>query len=67
MQINIGSADRLVRIAIGTFLLISLLVLPSHFKWLGLLGLVFLLTASVRWCPLYTLLGLSTRPASKLK
>lgn len=67
MQSNIGNADRLVRIAVGTFLLILILVLPGHFRWIGLLGLIPLLTALVRWCPLYTLLGFRTRPTQKLK
>lgn len=67
MQVNVGNADRLTRIAIGTFLLLLILILPGYFKWLSLLGLIPLFTAFVRWCPLYSLLGLTTRSTPKLK
>jgi hypothetical protein len=35
----------------------------SPWHWVGLLGIVPLLTAAIGSCPLYTILGLSTRPA----
>lgn len=59
MKHNIGSLDRIVRILLG----LAALGLGFYFKsWWGLAGLVPLLTAAVRFCPLYPLVGLSTCP-----
>ena len=55
---NIGSIDRIVRLAVAVVLLALVVVGPKTY-W-GLLGLVPLLTAAVGWCPLYTLLGIRT-------
>ncbi|RME26138.1 MAG: DUF2892 domain-containing protein [Deltaproteobacteria bacterium] len=59
---NEGSADRIVRAVLGVALL-SLLVIGPVPGWglIGLLGLVLLFTAAVGSCPIYTLLGISTR------
>jgi len=68
MRVNIGSADRAVRLVLGV-----VLILAAQFSglvwfaqpwayWASLLvGAVLVLTAIVRFCPLYTLFGLSTR------
>lgn len=59
---NEGSTDRVVRAVLGVALL-SLLVIGPVPGWglIGLLGLVPLFTAAVGSCPIYTLLGISTR------
>jgi hypothetical protein len=62
MNLNEGSVDRVVRVLFGS-LLLSLLLFGPH-TWLGLLGIVPLLTGMVGFCPLYRALGVSTR-ASK--
>lgn len=55
---NVGSADRVVRIVLG----LAVGGLGIGFgSWLGLLGLIPLLTALVGTCPLYLPFGLSTR------
>lgn len=54
---NVGSIDRGVRIVLG------LLILGAGWyygSWLGLIGLVPLVTAFAGWCPLYRLVGVST-------
>lgn len=59
MKHNIGSLDRIVRIVLG----LAALGLGFYFKsWLGLAGLLPLLTGLVRICPAYVPLGLSTCP-----
>ena len=58
MTKNIGSVDRVIRVIVGLFLL-SLLFWGPKSLW-GLLGLLPLITAVTRWCPPYTLLGIST-------
>ncbi len=57
MKPNIGSIDRTLRGLIGMALITWGLI--SH-NWLGAIGLVPLLTALIRFCPLYCPLGIST-------
>jgi hypothetical protein len=59
MKINIGTADRAIRVIVG-LVIIGLGVLGR--SWWGLIGLLPLLTAAVRFCPAYLPLGLSTCP-----
>lgn len=65
MQKNVGTADRAIRIIIGVALLSLVFTRQDNLRWLGLIGLVPLLTAFVSWCPLYTLLGIKTCPMVK--
>ena len=58
---NENAVDRTVRLVIG-LLAISLTVWGPQTLW-GLLGLITLVTAFIGSCPLYTLIGVSTRPA----
>ena len=62
MKVNVGSADKAIRIVIGLALLSLLFLLEGKARWFGLIGLVPLLTALSGFCPLYTLFGLSTCP-----
>ena len=59
---NIGSADRLARLALG-IVLIALAATGTVGVW-GWIGVVPLATAVIRFCPLYTLLGIRTRGAA---
>jgi len=61
MKTNIGSVDRIIRIVIGLAILGAGLALHS---WWGLVGFVPLLTATLRFCPAYFPLGLSTCKSS---
>jgi hypothetical protein len=61
---NIGMADKVIRIIAG--LAIGILGLSYH-SWLGLIGIVPLLTAGVGVCPLYLPFGISTRKPEKAK
>ena len=60
MTCNVGTADRILRALAGLGLLSLLVLLEGNARWLGLIGLVPLLTAVVRFCPLYTVLGIRT-------
>lgn len=57
MKPNIGSLDRVVRLVVG----VALLAVGYYYEsgW-GLLGLIPILTAVVRFCPAYTLFHLNT-------
>lgn len=60
MTKNVGSIDRAARIIVGLGVLSMLMFVGSGWKWLGLIGLVPLLTALVGWCPTYGVLGVTT-------
>ena len=58
MKCNVGNTDRLLRIAAGLAIIAAGVFYQS---WLGALGLIPLGTAAMRFCPAYTLLGISTK------
>lgn len=66
MPCNIGTADRAIRLVVGLVLvLLSLLTgFAAATPWLWwaalVVGVVMLATAGMRFCPLYTLLGIRT-------
>jgi hypothetical protein len=65
LNTNVGSADRIIRVILGLALLSAIFLLDGKERWFGLIGLVPLLTAAVKVCPLYTVLGIRTCPAAK--
>ena len=65
MKQNVGSTDRLVRIIIGIAILSLLVFLNGGIKWIGLIGLIPLLTGLFNFCPIYALLGISTNKPKK--
>ena len=54
---NVGKIDRIIRIVIG-LTVIAWGVFEQN--WLGAIGLVFLLTGVIRWCPAYLPFGIKT-------
>ena len=69
MKLNMGSADRIIRAIIAITL--GVLYYYNVGFMTGLLGIVllvvaaiFLLTSLVSFCPLYTIIGLSTKDKS---
>jgi hypothetical protein len=65
MAANVGGIDRVIRIVVGIALLSFFFVLEGNARYLGLIGLVMLATGVFRFCPAYTLFGLSTCPMKK--
>ena len=65
MQINVGSLDRIVRIVVGLILLSLPLWLDSPWRWLGLIGIMPLITFLSCRCPGDRRLGRSTCPIQK--
>lgn len=58
MKINVGSADRIIRIIVGLCLIgASLSGLIGYWGWLGIVPLV---TGTFRFCPAYFPFGFST-------
>lgn len=67
MRINVGTPDRIARIVIGAVLVLlpllsglALFATPLWFWASIVVGAVLIVTAIVRFCPLYAILGLST-------
>ncbi len=58
MNINVGGVDRGLRIVAGAVLI--LLAATGTVAWWGWLGLIALITGLVRFCPLYSLFGISS-------
>jgi Protein of unknown function (DUF2892) len=52
--INIGTTERVIRIAVGVASLGLLLVSKSPWRWIALVGLIPLATGLIGWCPFYT-------------
>jgi hypothetical protein len=68
LKANVGLADRLARTVVGIALMclaVGLITPGSGWNWLGWIGVVPLLTAVFGNCPLYTVLGVSTRGGAK--
>ena len=63
MKVNVGGIDSILRIVLG-LALIGLTLVGSIGAW-GWVGVVPLLTAAIGFCPLYTVLGFSTCPATR--
>ncbi|MBU6260079.1 MAG: DUF2892 domain-containing protein [Burkholderiales bacterium] len=63
MKLNVGGIDRVLRIVVG-LVLVALAALGQIGLW-GWIGLVPLLTGALSFCPLYTMLGMSTCPMKK--
>jgi len=62
MKANVGGIDRILRIVLGLALL-AMTLTGTIGAW-GWIGLVPLGTALFKFCPLYTVLGMSTCPVS---
>lgn len=65
MQINVGTPDRIIRLILGIALLLWAWLgsLSTLWFWVALVvGLVLVVTAVLRFCPAYAVLGASTCP-----
>lgn len=60
MKRNVGPTDTALRIVVGVILLAAIAFVEGPLRWLGLIGVVPLLTGILGYCPLYALLGCAT-------
>ncbi len=57
MKCNVGKTEQIIRITIG----ILVILFGLYFKsWWGLIGLIPIITGSIRYCPVSDILGIST-------
>lgn len=61
---NVGQIDRIIRIVLGVGLLALFFVVDGGLRWISLLGIILILTATINFCPLYLPFGISTRRKS---
>jgi hypothetical protein len=57
MQCNVGNTDRVIRILLGLCIIAAGFYYQS---WFGVIGVVPLVTAGLRWCPVYLPFGFSS-------
>jgi hypothetical protein len=57
MKKNMGQKDRAIRAIFGVVMLIFAIVFQ---EFIGLFGLVLLGTAAIGYCPLYSILGITS-------
>jgi len=63
---NEGTVDRVARIVVGLVLIGLYLANPAGaWNWLGLIGIIPLVTGLLGTCPLYSILGINTCPMKK--
>lgn len=67
MQVNVGKADRFVRVVAGLAILSLFFFLEGGERYWGLIGLLPLATGLFRFCPAYSILGISTCPTGKAR
>ena len=61
MQKNVGHpVDKTVRIIIGIVLLSLVFYLEGDIRWIGLIGIIPILTVVFGWCPGWAVLGINT-------
>ncbi|MFQ5586613.1 MAG: DUF2892 domain-containing protein [Thermodesulfobacteriota bacterium] len=60
MKGNVGTIDKAVRFILALVLFSLAFFLEGNLRFLAVIGLIPLLTASISWCPLYQLVGIST-------
>jgi hypothetical protein len=70
MSANVGRLDRVARFFAGIILIYIASCQPvtgvnwfDRNEWIGWIGIIPILTAFVGWCPLYSILGISTKTA----
>lgn len=62
MKKNVGNTDKIIRIILGLVIIVLGFVYSS---WWGLIGIIPLATAFMRFCPVYTPFKISTNKSSE--
>lgn len=60
LKINVGTIDRIVRIAVGVIVILIALTGAPWGRWGYWLGPLFILSGILSFCPIYAWLGKST-------
>lgn len=54
---NVGYLDSVFRVLLGSLIVIAGFMFDN---WLGLLGLILIITGGLAWCPIYKIFGIRT-------
>lgn len=65
MECNVGSSDKIIRWIVGLCLISMIFWVHGPWRWIGLIGFAPIFTASVNFCPLYKVIGISTAKKQK--
>jgi hypothetical protein len=65
MKVNVGGIDRVVRILAGIGILSLVFILEGNARYWGLVGILPLATGLFRFCPAYSIFGLSSCPMER--
>ena len=60
---NVGKIDRVIRVVVGIILVGNVFYVLQH--PIGWLGVILIVTGIVGTCPLYSIIGINTRPLSE--
>ena len=60
---NVGKIDRIIRVVVGIILVGNVFYALNH--PIGWLGVILIVTGIVGKCPLYSIIGINTRPLSE--
>ncbi|NEW08153.1 DUF2892 domain-containing protein [Paenibacillus sp. SYP-B3998] len=62
MQCNVGKTEQLIRITIGSAIILA----GAYYKrWWGFIGIAPIVTGATRYCPLNAVLGISNCKANR--
>lgn len=65
---NMGKIDRIIRMVLGVIMIVAgvaLQISSDGFWWIAALGVVFVVTSSISFCPLYVPFKINTGNKSK--
>ena len=60
---NVGKIDRMIRVVVGIILVGNVFYALHH--PIGWLGVILIVTGIAGTCPLYSIIGINTRPLSE--
>ncbi len=60
---NVGKIDRVIRVAVGIILVGNVFYALQH--PIGWLGVILIVTGIVGKCPLYSIIGINTKPLAE--
>lgn len=61
MKVNMAGWDRIIRIILGIIFIYEWITVGGLWWIPGVLGIIFIITSLVGYCPLYSLIGFKTK------
>jgi len=64
MKKNVGTTDMVIRMILAIVLFSLIFILDGSIRWIGLIGIIPLITGLTHSCPLYNILKIDTSDKS---